>query len=155
MLRPQPASESGFALAETLIAMAILAVALLSLAQLFTAATAALTTARHLTMGSILATQKLEELRNVVSGSQSVLNVEGGIDYVDRVGVASSPVGDAAPNVVYTRHWWIRPLPADPDRVSVIQVVVTPGAVRDDRSGAMPRRPDEVVLVTMHARDEV
>ena len=154
MSRRQRVCESGFSLAETLIAVALLIGALLSLAQLFSAATAIVTTAHHLTAGSVLAAQKLEELRNVVSGSPSAIDTDGGIDYVDRVGMAASPGIDASTQVTYTRRWWIRPLAADPDHVSVIQVVVTPGAVREGTPAPIERRADEVVLVTMQARDE-
>ena len=152
MSQPLSTSESGFSLAETLVALALLAGALLGLARMFTTATAVVTTARHITMGSILASQKLEELRTVASGPPPAPDVRDGIEFVDRAGVAAANA-ETATNVTYTRQWWIRPLPSDRDHVSVISVTVTPGAVRRGRSESAPRRADEVVLVTMQARD--
>ena len=134
-------------------ALALLAGALLSLARMFTTATAVVTTARHLTTGSILAAQKLEELRAVASGLPSGPNVSGGIELIDRTGVAVAEVTASTP-ITHTRQWRIRPLPTDPDTVSVIQVLVTPGAVGTGRLDSQPRRADEVFLVTMQARGE-
>jgi prepilin-type N-terminal cleavage/methylation domain-containing protein len=150
VVREQYQSDRGFSLAETIVAVAILAGALLSLAQLFTAATTIVTTARHLTTGTILATQKVEELRSVVAGLPSIPTVDDALEYVDRAGAAFPPRG-APTNVAYTRQWWVRPLPADPDNVAVLQVVVTPGAVGNRRPDSVPRRTDEVVLVTLQA----
>jgi hypothetical protein len=152
MSRAPSTSESGFSLAETLVALALLAGALLSLARIFVTATTVVTTSRHVTMGSILASQKLEELRAVVSSLPPASDARDGIEFVDRDGVAAPAHGNVR-HVTYTRRWRIRPLPSDPDHVSVIQVVVTPGAVRGGRSESVPHRPDEVVLVTMQARD--
>ena len=134
--------------------MTLLAGALLALARMLTTATTIVLTARHLTSGSILATQKVEELRTVVAGSPAGVETRDGLEFIDRVGVAFPAGVDAAIHVSYTRQWSIHPLPSDPDRVSVIQVVVTPGAVRDARPGPGARRPDEVALVTMQGRDE-
>ena len=151
MSRKQRTSEHGFSLAETIIALAILAGTLLSLAQLFTTATGIVTTARHVTTGSILASQKLEELRSVVSGLPSVPTIDGGIEYVDRVGAAVQSGGGISTNVAYTRQWRVRPLASDPDRVALIRVVVTPGTVASPLSDSRPRRIGEVVLVTLQA----
>jgi hypothetical protein len=133
--------------------VALVAGALLSLARMLTTATTIVLTARHLTSGSILAAQKVEELRTVVAGLPAGGDTRGGVEFIDRVGVAFSADADAAIHVSYTRQWWIRPLPSDPNRVSVIHVIVTPGTDRDDRSGPGPRRPDAVVLMTLQAGD--
>ena len=56
------------------------------------------------------------------------------VDYLDGTG---RWVGhDAAPpaNAVFVRRWAVRPLPADPQRTILLQVLVT--TVRDDRSRA-------------------
>ena len=53
------------------------------------------------------------------------------------VGHDSDPPADA----VFIRRWSVRPLPADPERTLVLQVLVT--TVRDDRSRSTPwSRPD-------------
>jgi prepilin-type N-terminal cleavage/methylation domain-containing protein len=146
-------SESGFSLVETLVALALLAGALLSLARMFTTATAVVTTARHITTGTILAAQKLEELRVIASGFPSGPKVSGGIEFIDRRGAAAASVTASGP-ITHTRQWWIRPLPADPDQVSVIQVLVTPGSVRAGTPDSQPRRADEVFLATIQARNQ-
>lgn len=61
-------SESGFSLIEVLVALGILATALVSLAQLFAASTASNLGARSTTYATVLAEQKLEELRSLTWG---------------------------------------------------------------------------------------
>jgi type II secretory pathway pseudopilin PulG len=56
-------NESGFSLAEVMVATGILAAALISLAQLFAMAVQSNTSARDATFGTVLAQQKLEQLR--------------------------------------------------------------------------------------------
>ena len=111
----QVEQESGVP-AEVLVAMAILCVALVSLAQLFIVATTANIAARHTTYASVLAAQKLEELRTLA--------------WADLVPSPVDALRDDIPGYVdavdgYTRRWSIDPLPADPDRALVIRVVVT------------------------------
>jgi Tfp pilus assembly protein PilV len=103
------ASHRGFALPEALIASALLVVGVLSLGQIFTLAARADVTAHRLTVASVLAAQKIEEL----GSSPWSVPAEG----VDRI-------------AEFTRRWSITPLPVDPSTTAVIQVSVTPGAVR-------------------------
>jgi hypothetical protein len=152
VLRPLSTSDSGFSLAEALVALAILAGALLSLARTFTAAASVVTTARHITNGSILGAQKLEELRAVAAGLPPGPRISSGIELIDRTGIAVPEV-TASAQVTYTRQWWIEPLPSDPEQVSVIRVIVTPGVARRRGLESEPRRADEVLVATMHARD--
>jgi prepilin-type N-terminal cleavage/methylation domain-containing protein len=56
-------NQSGFSLAEVLVATGILATALVSLAQLFAIAVQSNTSARDTTFSTVLAQQKLEQLR--------------------------------------------------------------------------------------------
>jgi len=58
-------SERGFSLIEVLIASLVLAVGVVSLAQLFTIAIASNLSARDTTEGTVLAAQKMEELRSL------------------------------------------------------------------------------------------
>jgi prepilin-type N-terminal cleavage/methylation domain-containing protein len=61
-------SDAGFSLAEVVVAMAILATALITLAQLFGVATRATMGARTSTYATVLAQQKIEELRALTWG---------------------------------------------------------------------------------------
>ena len=99
---------SGFALLETLIAMAILVVAVLSLAQLLTLASRANIAAGQMTTATILAAGKMEELRALPWGSTSG---------EDRVGA-------------HTRRWSMSAFPADGMNAAIVDVRVEPGGVR-------------------------
>jgi Tfp pilus assembly protein PilV len=101
--------DHGFALLDALLATALLVVGVLSLLQLFALAARANGTARHLTIASVLAAQKIEELRSTPWHVPS--------DGADRV-------------AEFTRQWSVSPLEEDPAHTAIIQVSVTPGAVR-------------------------
>lgn len=73
--RPQPASaarvrggDDGFSILEVLVATTVMTVALSALAQLFTISTRANTSAKHTTYASVLAGQKMEQLRSLTWG---------------------------------------------------------------------------------------
>ncbi len=66
--RPCPRGEAGFSLIETMVATALLAVALTSLAQLFAISTRANAVAKNGTFTQILAEQKMEQLRALTWG---------------------------------------------------------------------------------------
>ncbi len=102
-------ADRGFALPDALLATALLMVGVLSLLQIVTLAARADRAARQLTVGSILAAQKIEELRS----TPWRVPAEG----VDRV-------------QEFTRRWSVRPFDGDPSFTAVIEVSVTPGAVR-------------------------
>jgi type II secretory pathway pseudopilin PulG len=65
-------NESGFSLAEVLIATGIMAVSLMSLAQLFAIATRNNVTSRYSTTAAILAEQKMEQLRGLTWGYDAI-----------------------------------------------------------------------------------
>ena len=65
-------SESGFTLAEVLVASALLAISLVALAELFAVAAQSNATARAGTFTTILATQKIEQLRGLMWGFDSL-----------------------------------------------------------------------------------
>jgi Tfp pilus assembly protein PilV len=102
------APARGFALLDALLASTVLIVCVLSLVQLFVLAARADRTARHLTIGSILAAQKVEELRSTPWSTRG----EG----VDRIGE-------------FTRRWTVTPLAVDPANTAVIDVRVAPGGI--------------------------
>jgi type II secretory pathway pseudopilin PulG len=65
-------NQSGFSLTETMVATGILAAALVSLAQLFAMAVQSNTSARNTTFATVLAQQKLEQLRALAWGFDEV-----------------------------------------------------------------------------------
>jgi type II secretory pathway pseudopilin PulG len=108
-------SESGFSLAEVLIATGLMAVALVSLAQLFAISTRNNVEAKYSTSAAVLAEQKMEQLRGLMWGfdllglpmSDFTTNVaafeptgacEGANDGA-AVGLSASPVNTLAANV--------------------------------------------------------
>ena len=97
--------DRGFSLVETLVASSILATALLSLAQLLTLAAAANDAAGRLTHATLLAIQKVEDLR---ASSASALEGNGG----------------DSPAAGITRAWSISALASDPEHIVVIEIVV-------------------------------
>jgi len=112
-------AERGFSLLEVLVASTILTVALLSLAQLLALATAANASAGRATYAAVLAAEQLEDFRALTWESLQRQAGES-VDYLDRSG---KPLEGAAP-AAYRRRRLIDPLPADPDNVVVIQVIV-------------------------------
>lgn len=79
-------SASGFSLIEVIIATALLATSLVAVAQLFVMSTQANTNARTSTFATVLAQQKMEQLRGLVWGFNAV----------------NSPVSDRQTNLAVT-----------------------------------------------------
>jgi len=98
-------NDHGFSLVETLVASSILATALLSLAQLLVLASSASDAAARMTHATLLAAEKVEDLR----ASSSIALEGSGVD---------SPVAG------FTREWSISGLASDPEHVVVIEIVV-------------------------------
>src|SRR5262245_28358278 len=130
----QPSSDvnaRGFTLVETLVAMSITALALTSLAQLFVIAARANDDARRATFASILATEKIEQLRSlgpelVPAGSSSLsANIPGACDFLDGYGRLLGTGASPLPGTVYIRRWSVEPIPSDPDTF-VVQVAAFP-----------------------------
>jgi Tfp pilus assembly protein PilV len=101
--------DSGFALPDALFASALIVAGVLALMQVITLAARANETARRLTAGSILASQKVEELRSLEWRVP-----DAGVDQVGE----------------FRREWSVSPLDVDAARTAVIDVHVTPGPVR-------------------------
>ena len=120
----------GFALIEVLVATGIVAAGLVSLAQLMAGAVAVNAAARHDTVASMLAAQKVEELR-----TGSVLPIES-VEQVDAWGRVIGSGESRPPGATHTRRWTIRPVPSGPPRLVVIDVTVEPLAnARGDAAG--------------------
>src|SRR5512138_881368 len=95
----------GFSLLEALIAATILASALLALAQLIAFATSATAAAGRMTYAALVASQKIEQL---CAGSWSELQS-----------------GSDSPAAGFMRTWSVTPMPADPDYIALVEVLVT------------------------------
>jgi prepilin-type N-terminal cleavage/methylation domain-containing protein len=134
----------GFTLVETVTAISIIAVALTSLAQLFVIASQANADARRAAFTSILATQKIEELRShgpdlVQQGDASLSSdISGSCDFLDEYGRSLGTGVSPFPGTVYLRRWSVEPIPSDPDTF-VVQVAVFPSLWR---GGTDPAAPD-------------
>jgi Tfp pilus assembly protein PilV len=112
----------GFSLLDALIAAAILASALLALAQVIAFAIKMTAAAGRMTTATLLASQKVEELR---AGSWAEL--QSGTD---------------SPAAGFTRTWTVTPLAADPDYVTVLEIIVrAPGG--QTRMVALKTKPAE------------
>ena len=136
-------NERGFTLVETMVAISIAAVALTALAQLFVIATEANAGARRATYASILATEKVEQLRSLgpdLSEQRADLSVDtpGACDFLDEHGRSLGTGSSPPPGTVYIRRWSVERLPSDPEAL-VLQVGVFP---RVSRGGGSPTQSD-------------
>jgi prepilin-type N-terminal cleavage/methylation domain-containing protein len=125
----------GFTLVETVTAISITAVALTALGQLFLIASQANADARRASFASVLATQKIEELRSLgadlVQQGQASLSsdISGACDYLDEYGRSLGSGTSPLPGTVFVRRWSVEPIPSDPDTFAV-QVAVFPSLWR-------------------------
>src|SRR5262249_53785112 len=130
----------GFTLVETVTAIAIIAVALTALAQLFVIASQANADARRSSFASILATQKIEELRSLGAdltqqGDVSLSSdISGACDFLDEYGRSLGTGTSPLPGTVYIRRWSVEPIPSALDTF-VLQVAAFP---RSWKGGADP-----------------
>lgn len=113
--------EDGFSLIEVLIASMLVIVALASLAQLFLMAMSANRHSKSVTVATILAREKSEEI-NSIEGDE-VHPSAGGVDFVDAHGRNLGTGALPPPGTVYIRRWSLLPLPRQP-ALSVLQVWV-------------------------------
>lgn len=139
--QPDRRRRGGFTLIEVVVSLAMLAGALFSIAQLVVVACRVAESSRATTLATILASQKLEQLRSaawgydadgrLVRGSDPsppnalTDNVDGFVDFVDGRG---APVGGGStppPGAEFVRRWAIEVAgSAGPDTVLVFRVVV-------------------------------
>ncbi len=122
----------GFSLLEVLVATTIVVVGVAALAQLI--ALAALTNlhARQMTMATVLAQGKIEELlpQNTTGLAASPAdalahNLTGYSDFVDADGHLLGNGPAIPPGSAYVRRWSVDPLPSAPDNTWMLQVFVT------------------------------
>ena len=124
-IAPHPRVERGFTLIETIIAASLLAVALVTLAQFVGAAVQSGAAARARAMTTVMAEQKMEQLR--ATSWAAIAATPGSVtDYLDASGGvrcdgATEPCGDA----VFERRWSAT-LSSFSTGVVIIQVDVSP-----------------------------
>ena len=103
-----------------------------SLAQLFALATRTNQNAGDTTWATILAAQKIEELR---AGPFPGPFTEQSVDYLDAQGNRLDDSGSA--RRAYTRRWWVEPFPVAPDDTIAITVAVSRYRGGGDARGAV------------------
>ena len=118
-----------FSLPDTLIAATLLTTGLLSLAQLLSLATKVTAEAGRTTHAALLAAQKIEELHASPSTA-----IQG--DITD------------TPEAGFTRRWSVSALPADPDHVAIVEVVVMVGG-RETRMVALKTHTEGFSLIEL------
>ncbi len=156
----RPPDERGFSLLETTIALALVAIALCSLVQLVVVSTNSNAEARRLSLASILARQKVEELRALgpdlspQPAASLDANTAGLCDFLNEYGRSLGTGQAAPPGTMYVRRWSIVPLPDDPADSMVLQVVVVPTVWHGVPlpAGADPRLFGGAQLVTVKTR---
>ena len=124
----------GFSLIEVVVATAVLIAAMAGVARLFAISIDRRDAAAVATVASILAGQKLEELRDVAALASP--SPDGSLDvdmppYVDLVvaqGLSATDTAARRPSPIFTRRWSIAPVPGG--GAVVLRVVVTPGDAR-------------------------
>jgi prepilin-type N-terminal cleavage/methylation domain-containing protein len=96
LARSRCSSEAGFSLMEVVIAMGVMAVGLVALAQLFAISTSANHAAKTTTFATMLAQQKMEQLRGLMWGFDTLgLPVS---DVATNTSVVAQAAGCPAPN---------------------------------------------------------
>lgn len=117
LARRSPKSEGGFSLIEVLIATGVLVTGVAAVLQLFIIATRATVDARDATYATVLAFQKIEELRAAPfpqpGGATEHLSARGAL------------IVDGTGGALYDRRWTVAPLPAQPADTVVITVLVS------------------------------
>ena len=106
-MRIAPSSERGFSLLEAIVVVGIVATALVTLAHLMATSVASGATARHITLATIFAAEKIEQLRM----ERQLEPIVDGFEYL------------ASTGAVYERRWTISPLSSTPE-VMLISVSV-------------------------------
>lgn len=153
--------ERGFALVEVLVSAALLVAIAAGVAQVVAIAVRAAYADRVRTIATLLAAQKMEQLRSLRlsdrwtdtssdpptdAGPGLAPSPPGTLDanvafYADYLDGAGRWVGSGSPapgEAVYVRRWAVRPCAADPDNTLILQVLVAaargPGSTAANRS---------------------
>ena len=108
---------------EVLIASTLLTIGLIAAARLFAASTLANAGSRTVTTATVLAVEKLEELRALALDDPAMERSPPDSLALDVAGYSDHP------DAQFIRRWSIEPLPSYPDAAVVVRVaVIRPGA---------------------------
>ena len=135
---PPRAAESGISLIEVLLATGLLIASIAAVAHVFALASRANAEAQYTTYATVLAAQKMEELRAAPFPAGTV----DAVDYADAFGTVLIG-GGGSPQAMYERHWTIEPLPTALDTAAITVTVTRRGA---------PPAAGQVRLITLRAR---
>ena len=113
-------SERGFSLLEVVMAAGIVAGAFAALAQVLAMSVASNLSARSGSAATVLAVQKMEQLRGLPWGARAP-----GVDYLDLGGNVLGEGDPSPPGTVYVRRWSVQ-LSGDEDKI-VLRVGVAGG----------------------------
>jgi prepilin-type N-terminal cleavage/methylation domain-containing protein len=152
-------SAQGFSLLEVLVAMAIAFITASGLIHLFVVSLSLVSDARDETIATLLAMQKVEELR-FASGSSGALapspvdaletSAAGYSDLIDSRGQPVAGAPGPPSSTVYLRRWAIRPLIGDSVSSTLVQVLVTtPRRQGDGTRGPRRQRDHADALVSI------
>jgi hypothetical protein len=164
--------EHGMSLVEVIFATGLLAGTLVTLAQMLALSVSNNRAANTLTYTSILAEEKMEQLRGLTWGYDSVgqpvsdagllqsppetmtSNASGWVDYVDQFGDVLGGGATPLPKTVYIRRWAVEPLQGVGENTIVLHVLVTTRTNRGsaDRPGSTETLPGESRLVNVKTR---
>jgi hypothetical protein len=95
-------SERGFSLLEAVMAAGLVAGAFAALAQVLAMSLASNMSARSGSTATVLAVQKMEQLRALPWGASVA-----GVDYLDLAGNVLGESGAGPPGTVYVRRWFV------------------------------------------------
>lgn len=105
-------SDRGFSLLEAVLAAGMVAGAFAALAQLLAMSIASNVSARSGSAASVLAAQKMEQLRALPWGALTLGGTQSGyVDYLDLAGNVLGEGGARPPGTVYVRRWSVLPTP--------------------------------------------
>ena len=124
---------------EVLVAAGLLVGSLAALAFVFVFASRANANAQHATYATVLAMQKMEELR----AAGAAIQIADALDYADIRGTVLIGQSDS-PQAVYERRWTVEPLLTAPD---ALVIVVTVRLARRHRA----QDATQVRLITLRA----
>jgi prepilin-type N-terminal cleavage/methylation domain-containing protein len=138
----------GFTLVEVVVALALVLVCAAGVGQLIVVALSAARHAREDSVATLLAAQKIEELRGAAAAPSGLTlspdnalesDVPGFSDRVDASGAAASSGTSGRRTATFVRRWRVRPLASGTATGWVFHVVVMP-AWRGALVGASPGR---------------
>jgi len=159
-MRPRASTPEGFCLLEVVVATTTLIVALTALAQLLTVAALATRRARAMTLATVLAQQKIEDLvpQAAIGGAglpasprdALARDVDGYCDFVDASGRIVGLRAPAPGAAVYVRRWSIEALSTSSAGSVVLHVLVTDAhRAGADASAALALQPAGAHIVSV------